>query len=251
MSKTGKIIAYLILVICVVVFVIGGCFLVDTLIEYGKADDFYDDLEVPTDPKTEAYIAERLQFFNDLKAQYPNIVGYINIPLVSIAYPVVQGNDNEYYTTHLVSGEESPVGSIFLDYRVDPSPSTAKNLVLYGHSMNNKSMFYNVRDLFDGDVFAGAEVEYICEDGVYLYESFSVYVTTTADPYYAYAFASDTDFTDFLAARFAKSRFVNTEDFDADSRVITLVTCTNSISDPEERYIYHGILKEHYEGATK
>ncbi len=242
MSKIGKITAYVILAVCVIVFVVGAVFLVDTLVEYAKADDFYDDMGNPE-------MEERLQFFHELKTRYPNVVGYINIPSVSISYPVVQGNDNEYYTTHLVSGEESPVGSIFLDYRVDQSPAKARNLVVYGHSMNNKSMFYNVRSLFDADIFANAEVEYICDDGVYLYESFSVYVTTTADPYYAYTFADNRDFTDFLSARFEKSRFAGEEHFDADSRVITLVTCTNSISDPEERYIYHGILKEYYEGA--
>ncbi len=254
MSKMGKIVAYVILAICIVVFLVGACFLVDILIEYNKADDFYGNIggeTLPMDSETEAYIAERLQFFNELKMQYPNIVGYVNIPAVSIAYPVVQGSDNEYYTTHLISGEESPVGSIFLDYRIDKSPAEAKNFVLYGHSMNNRSMFYNVRSLFDADTFADAEVEYICDDGVYIYESFSVYVTTTADPYYAYAFADDVDFSDFLAARFEKTRFVNVKDFDEDSRVITLVTCTNSISDPEERYIYHGILKEHYEVSAE
>ncbi len=254
MSKAGKIIAYAVLALCVIVFAVAAYFLVDTLIEYGKADDFYDDLggetTLPRDPEEEAYVAERMRFFDDLRAQYPAMVGYIHIPSVSISYPVMQGDDNEYYTTHLASGEESPSGSIFLDHRNATSPSVAENSVLYGHSMNNKTMFYNVRSLFDEDIFDNAEVEYICEDGVYIFESFSVYVTTTADPYFLTYFADDAAWLDFCAERLERSRFVNVETYDADTRLITLVTCTNSIADPEERYVYHGILKKFYERTS-
>ncbi len=254
MSKKGKIAAYIILVFCAIVVAVCIYIFVDTLIEYDKADSFYSEINgnetLPTDPEKEEYVTERIAFFDSIKKEYPNVVGYINIPSVSISYPVAQGDDNEYYMTHLVSGEESPSGSVFLDCHIAQSPSVAENFVLYGHSMNNKSMFYNIRSLFNAEIFEEAEVEYICDDGVYIFESFSVYVTTTADLYYAYAFVSDFSFLEFLSERLEKTRFVHTEDFNAESRLITLVTCTNSVSDPDERYVYHGILKNYYPRAV-
>lgn len=257
MKRMGKGIAIAVIAICAVVFVMSTISLVQILLEYSKADDFYDDLNKPNtsdtssdtddpDSHMQAYAAERMAFFDSVKAQYPNVIGYISIPAASIAYPVVQGMDNEYYTTHLISGEESTSGSIFLDFRVSADPSAAQNLVVYGHSMNNKTMFYRLRNLFDEEIFREGFVEYVCENGFYRYAPFSVYVSTTQDPYYTYRFADSEVFTSFCEGRLGKSRFIDTDEYDETSQLITLVTCSNSISNPDERYIYHGILKEYY-----
>lgn len=253
--RTRKVIAVTVVVISAFVFFAGAISLVEILLGYGKADDFYDDLSQTdaTDPDTDgpetqmqAYAEERLAFFDSIRAQYPNVVGYISIPSVSISYPVVQGADNQYYTTHLISGEESASGSIFLDCRVSDDPSAAQNLVMYGHSMNNKTMFYRLRDLFDEEIFRAGFVEYTCESGFYRYAPFSVYVSTIEDPYYSYRFDDSEIFTSFCEDRLGKSRFIATDEYDETSRLITLVTCSNSITNPDERYIYHGILKEYY-----
>lgn len=257
MKRLEKGIAIAVIVICAVVFVMSAISLIQILLDYGKADDFYDKLNTPSttesvadttepDLQMQAYAAERMAFFDSVKAQYPNVVGYISIPAASIAYPVVQGTDNEYYAAHLISGEESASGSIFLDYRASKDPSAAQNLVVYGHSMNNKTMFYRLRDLFDEAIFREGLVEYTCENGLYIYAPFSVYVSTTKDPYYTCHFSDDESFLSFCEGRLGKSRFVETDEYDEASRILTLVTCSNSISNPDERYIYHAILKEYY-----
>lgn len=242
-----------VVVICAIVFFASAISLAEILMEYGKASDFYDDLKdtavLPSDTEDDPHqqhADELMATFDALKAEYPNVIGYINIPAVSIAYPVVQGEDNQYYTTHLISGEESTSGSIFLDFRVASDPSSAPNLVVYGHSMNNKTMFYRIRDLFDQKTFFMGWVEYVCDSGVYRYTPFSVYVSTTEDPYYTYQFSDGETLAFFCGDRLGKSRFVYTEDYDENSHLITLVTCSNSISNPDERYIYHAILTEYY-----
>ncbi|MBO5305415.1 MAG: class B sortase [Clostridia bacterium] len=124
-----------------------------------------------------------------------------------MSYPVVQWTDNEYYTTHLVSGEENKSGAIFLDFLVDSSPAVAPNFILYGHNMNDKTMFHNIRDLFVEETFRDARVEYICDEGVFVYDSLSVYVTYTDDLYYLFNFYEEAEFTEFFEERAAKSRF--------------------------------------------
>ena len=248
-----KAVAVVIVLVCAFVFFACAIRLANILCGYNKASDFYDTLagtgdELDTEkvPGMSEYVQEQLALFDAIRAEYPNVIGYINVPSVSIAYPVVQGTDNEYYVTHLVSGEESTSGSIFLDYRVSSNPSAAPNLVVYGHSMNNKTMFYNIRDLFDQKTFYMGWVDYVCESGVYRYAPFSVYVSTTSDPYYTYQFTDGDSFVSFCEERLGKSRFVYTDEYEEASRLITLVTCSNSISNPDERYVYHAILQEYH-----
>lgn len=159
---------------------------------------------------------------------------------------MVQGKDNQYYTPHLISGEESTNGSIFLDFRVPCDPALARNLVVYGSGMNNETMFYRIRDLFVEDTFRAGWVDYVCESGVYRYAPFSVYVTTTEDLYYTYQFDDGEAFSSFCEDRLGKSRFVSVDEYDEESKLITRVTCSNSISNSDKRYIYHAILTEYY-----
>ena len=52
-----------------------------------------------------------------LKEDYPDIKGYIEIKGTNINYPVVQSDDNDYYLSHLPNGKKNKMGSIYLDYR--------------------------------------------------------------------------------------------------------------------------------------
>lgn len=78
----------------------------------------------------------------ELQSQYPEIKAWIEIADTNINYPVMQGEDNDFYMNHDYKKEYSIRGSIFLDKDYDWSiPST--NLMMYGHN-NSK----------DGTMFA-------------------------------------------------------------------------------------------------
>ena len=253
-NKSGvRILQYAILAVCAVVFLVCAVLLIRAGIDYSKANSFYDGITLDVqqgedspseDDEIPANIRSHMEAYRALKKEYPNIVGYISIPAVSIGYPVVQWTDNMYYTTHLITGEENRSGSIFLDFCVDPSPAKSKNLIVYGHNMNDKSMFYPIRDLFFEETFRNAQVEYICDEGVFLYESLSVCLTDIEDPYYTYSFANDAAFAAFVEERAAKSRFP--VEYDTPSHLITLVTCSNAAGKPNERLVYHAALVKTY-----
>ena len=85
---------------------------------------------------------EKMKKVKKLKEQYDDIVAWIEIEGTEINYPVMQGEDNDFYMSHNYKKEESKRGSIFLDKSYDWSiPSS--NLLLYGHN-NSK----------DGSIFA-------------------------------------------------------------------------------------------------
>lgn len=190
---------------------------------------------------------EQYAYLLKLKEEYPDVVGYVSVPSVSIHYPVVQTTNNTYYLDHLITGEKGSSGTVFLDYRCDADANLAKNSVLYGHNMNNRTMFHNVELLFSREAFEAGAVEYITEEGIFIYKPLSVYRTTTEDTYDKYLFSDDEEYMMFCEEQAAKSRFA-TDDLEItpDSGVITFVTCTNSVTDKTERYIYQAVLERVY-----
>ena len=76
------------------------------------------------------------------------LVAWIQIPGIGLDYPVVQGEDNEYYLYHTFQKENNKAGSIFLDYR-NHDDFTDRRVILYGHNMKDGSMFSNLKQYQD------------------------------------------------------------------------------------------------------
>ena len=271
MKSMGRGIHIAIIAICAVAFLVCGGFLIHILIGYSQAGKTYESINegfealgdiTPEDEETDeseitgvtvnAEMSEEMrrqyEYLMELKSTYPDVVGYISIPSVSINYPVVQTTDNDYYLNHLITGEQSSSGSIFLDYRCDADAATAKNTVLYGHNMNDRSMFHNIELLFTRESFLGATVEYITEEGIFIYKPLSIYRTNAYDTFDRYQFVDEADYLAYCEKMAAKSRFEESAEVScaADSGIITFVTCSNSISDKNARYIYQAVLDRIY-----
>lgn len=97
-------------------------------------------------------VTERMLKVEKLQEKNEDIVGWIEIEDTNINYPVLQGEDNEYYLTHNYKKETSQKGSIFLtkDYDWD-LPST--NLLIYGHNIMNGQMFQNLLKFADEEFY--------------------------------------------------------------------------------------------------
>ena len=78
--------------------------------------------------------------FDALRAENPEVIGWIYCEGTPINYPVLQTTDNDKYLHQMVNGETNAAGSIFMDYRNTPDLSDC-NTLIYGHNMKNNSMF--------------------------------------------------------------------------------------------------------------
>ena len=257
MKRFFLVLKIIILVISLSVFAVSSFMLVRILAGYAKADNFYDDInkgvstEITDGEKDEgqapARLVELARYVVELKEKYPDVVGYVNVPTLGIAYPVVQTDNNDYYLTHMIDGSESTSGAIFLDYRIDKDPLKVKNTVLYGHNMNDGSMFHKVEEFFnDRTLFDNATVEYVTENGVYIYEPLALYRCDAYYPFFMHEFSSDEAYLDFCDMISEKAFYLSDAEYDENTSLISFATCVNSLTTKNARYIYHAVLKEAY-----
>lgn len=153
---------YVVLGIFVLLLITSGFWLFLIVDEYGKAAREYEELQEYVDDslkkereETEDEEGEKPQKasidFQALKEINPDIVAWIRVPEL-FDYPVVQGEDNQYYLSHTFRKESNIAGSIFLDYRNSRDFTDSKNII-YGHNMKDGSMFHVLRKFQDMDFY--------------------------------------------------------------------------------------------------
>ncbi len=190
---------------------------------------------------TNAEAAQYRAKFDWLKKINPDIYGWITIENTVVDYPIVCGADNEYYLNHDYEGKTQNAGSIFADFRSDRHIINNYNTVLYGHNMNNGSMFNIIEQMTeDEELFDTARIKVLTPDGIYVYAPISVYETDAYDQYYRMQFANTRQFTDFAKSLLEKSVYPRTAEFKATDRILTLSTCTNDAY--TGRYALHARL---------
>lgn len=178
-----------------------------------------------------------------LKNINSDLYGYILVPGTNISYPIAQHeSDNDYYLDRAYNGEHLVNGSIFADVRCDDDVMMNYNTVLYGHNVTSGSMFNHVSMFFDRDFFENTLIYIYTYDGIFVYKPFSIHETEYDSGYITTAFATVEDFIDFADEMRELSDIESSAEFTAESRVLTLSTCTNGIY--SRRYALHAYLVE-------
>lgn len=83
--------------------------------------------------------------FAALQEINPDICGWLVIDGTNIDFPIVQGDDNDYYLHHTFDGDENKTGTLFLDARNNslkkPEEELSDTSIIYGHYLKSGSMF--------------------------------------------------------------------------------------------------------------
>ena len=165
--------------------------------------------------------------FDGLKRMNGDCIGWIYIPDTVVSYPVMQTDNNSRYLETLPDGTTNKEGSIFMDFRSDPGLSD-RNTVLYGHNMNNGSMFavlkkYRRSTFFD----AHRTAYYLTPDGDYKITVFAcLTVSATGEAYDMFQRAED--LRAYIRSALPKANASAAIDVDSVEQIVTLSTCTGS-----------------------
>jgi len=178
--------------------------------------------------------------FESLAVQNPDIVGWLILEDTVINYPVVQTNNNSFYLTHLFDGTKNANGTLFVDHRNTPG-FIDQNTIIYGHHMNNGSMFAPLIQYVDQAFFdAHPYLLFLTPDGNYLIELFAGYTTDVDDSSWQRSFADASEFTSWLTAVKDRSDFQSELMPEPTDHIITLSTCSRDFRGA--KYILAGRL---------
>lgn len=164
--------------------------------------------------------------FDALKEQCKDIVGWIYCKDTVIDYPVVQGIDNDYYLHRFMDGSYNANGTIFLDFAGNRDLS-CRNNIIYGHHMNDGSMFASLTNYSKQEYYEEHPVMYLnTPDCDYKLEIFSAYITPYDSYTYTYAFTDESVYAAYLNQVKAWSLIETDVDVTDEDRIVTLSTCT-------------------------
>ena len=247
-KKVKKYITNLLIFVLAAVSLFSAYKVLSALGEYAKGREEYEDIRqqmiiLPDDQQAEAWESDGyLRFdFNGLMRVNPDFKCWIDIPGTVISYPVVQGPDNWYYLRKTFAGQYNVGGVIFFDYTC-PDDLTGMNTVIYGHRMNDGSMFTDLKKFLNAS-FAQEydEIRLYRADGVYIYKVFAACKTDAYSDCYTTRFSDEAAFESWLNKQIARSSVYFDRVPTVDDKIITMSTCVGSW-DEYGRYVVQAML---------
>lgn len=254
MRKFLKILLSLLCLAFAGVFLFSGYKLYGIMHEYKVAEEKYDSLtgQFVTshgrqlsggDPASLPQNEERSPIavdFDKLLAQNPDVVGWIYSPDTAINYPVVRGSDNDYYLHRFLDGSYNAGGTIFMDC-VCQRDFSSDNSILYGHHMNDGSMFASIRDYWREGYYEAHPVIYLNTPGQnYKIQLFTAFVTDADSEVYTVSFPNEDNHRWYLNWTQSMSNFKSEVVPAMEDKLVTLSTCTYEFENA--RYVVQGIL---------
>lgn len=182
-----------------------------------------EEAPVYVDPYADAL---RDMDFTALREVNSDVLGWILIPDTVISYPLLQGSDNQYYLNHTWKKWTSAVGAIFLECS-NSSDLSDFNTIVYGHRMNNGSMFASLKNYKTKSYWSAHPCVYITNDaGSHKYDIFAAYEVSTEGSTYQIGFSGDDSKQAFLDYCMSQSVIDTGIVPTVHDRILTLSTCT-------------------------
>lgn len=183
--------------------------------------------------------------FNALKAINSDVIGWIRFAPQpeTINYPIVKGTDNSEYLHRTFSANENTLGAIFLNYE-NASDFTDRNSIIYGHRMNDGSMFAHLQDYDTKSFWESNPYFYIYTvDGRKLtYHVVMAGEVSDESSMYQFQFPDDAAYLNFLNAAKSMAFYDTGIQVTTQQKVVTLSTCTRA--GDSNRIVVMGVLEK-------
>lgn len=166
--------------------------------------------------------------FAALREVNDDVLGWIFVPDTRISYPLLQGEDNDYYLKHTWRKYRNAVGAIFLEWQCSPDLSDF-NTIIYGHRISNRSMFGILLKYKDISYWKKHPRVYITDDnGSHIYDIFAAYEAELDAPAYWLNVNQQSDKQEFIDYCLAQSVIDTGIVPTTNDQIVTLSTCTGN-----------------------
>lgn len=212
------------------------------LSEYASAGAVSGDKDLSQRLK-EAGIPQMDVDFEGLSEKNSDLAGWIYLPGLGISYPVVQGEDDEFYLHHTFEKEENSGGCIFLE-SLSKADMTEFNTFLFGHNMKNGSMFGSLKKYVreEGTFENNREFYYYTPENAFRYEIYSYYIAEP-DSHTFFLCENEKEYEEYQQMALEQSAGDCGVKPDTEHSTLTLATCSGSGAN-KKRLVVHGILKD-------
>jgi len=183
-----------------------------------------DETPLPTDDKGK--VVRNPSIVRAKREITEDFVGWLVIPNTKIDYAFMQGADNEKYLRTSIYGTYLFAGSLFLDYRCANDFSNF-NSIIYGHSMNNGSMFGQLKNFKNANFFNNNPYGKLAiSSATYTLEIFA-YIDIPADDdiIYGTIYGYSNSATTFLEYVKTNARHYRELNLTENDHILTLSTC--------------------------
>lgn len=232
-----------------------------TKMQQDQVNDIYenlseDDLEVSEKVEIPEEIVDKLAElgieipeknidFEALKEENQDVYAWIYIPGIEVDYPVLQHpEDDAYYLNHNIDGSAGLPGVIYTE-TINNKDFMDPHTVVYGHNMNNGSMFGALHDFEDSKVFDENQYFFIyTPEKVFVYQIFAAYEYNAVHLIYNFDLENPEIFQNYLDQIF-EIRSMNANireevEVSSDNHIVTLSTCVRGKKNM--RYLVQGVL---------
>ena len=244
MKKTIRVI---IIVLCILICLCGGGYLVYEHFNREENKDVYEKLQEQVHEEIAAPEPEEVEEpdyipinFKKLKKTNEDIYAWIQIPDTNIDYPILQHpTDDSYYLNHTIEGRQGYPGAIYTA-SLNAKDFSDFNTVIYGHNMKDGSMFKHLHKFEDAKFFEKHDTVTIYTETEHKeYKIFAAVVYS--DRHLLYGFTTETaegrlKFLQSLKDTHSmKNQYRDDVKVDENSKIITLSTCIGGR--PNNRYL--------------
>lgn len=255
-----------ILLACAAAFLVAGYELSHSLmeyetgkIEYSKVSEKYvtvkkkpDKAPLKVNPEEEEAEEEESpwtedQSIPDMQVDYealhnenPDYFCWLYLPATGISYPVVKGEDNDYYLHHTFQHEDNVNGCIYMDNRA--WSMSDYNVYIFGHNMRNGSMFGSLKHMLNDPELA-KEFPYFylsMKDEVWKYHIYSLHVTPP-NSFFFHNPTTKAEYEEYIQKALEESIADMEEPVSIDDKTVTLSTCSGTGAG-KKRLVVHGKL---------
>lgn len=191
--------------------------------------------EIEATPELPEDIKALIPDFDALYDINTDIVAWIYLPAIDISYPVLQGEDNEYYLKHNIDNEWDSTGSVILNTE-SSSDFSDVNTFIQAHAMLDGSMFGSLKsyiknpDLLDKSPY----IWIFTENHVYQYEIFAAYNTDKNSEMYI---NPDPEYHDLYVKKALEQSAIS-HDCDTTGKLLTLSTCRGVVGSGDRRIVH-------------
>lgn len=258
MKKSLKLILIFLCVVLIGVFAFSAYKIFSTLNGYRQAEKTYTAMSnqfatvvsAPTPvpeqekkaPDIDPEVSPLSIDFEGLRNQSTDYVAWIYSPDTPINYPIAYTDNNFYYLDHIPGEQYNANGTLFIDCK-NASDFSDQNTCIYGHNMNDGSMFASLRNYRDAAYYPEHPVIYLSTpDFNYRLDLIGGFVTEPTSFAYALNFDAPEQFMAYIETIRSLSTFDSDVEVTETDRVVTLSTCTYEIDDG--RYVVVGKLTQ-------